>query len=296
MTASNFARAMPLVLAHEGGYSNHPRDPGGVTLEGVIQRVYDGYRRRRGLPTRPLTAAMRRTPEWQRERDEIYRLQYWNQCLCDDLPAGIDYVVFDGAVNSGPTQSIKWVQRALGITADGTMGQRTIAAIEAHPNHDELVAAICARRMAFLKALRTWPTFGKGWTARVSGVRRVGQAWARGANVTLSASDVAEGSGNRAPLSDARPAPAVAPADAATGAGAVTTGTSGALQQAQDTLAPVAGTSTIITWIVTALALIGVSMVVGGLAYRWYATRRAKERADALDLEPKPEAFVEDAA
>ena len=291
MTAANFARAMPLVLAHEGGYSNHPQDPGGVTLEGVIQRVYDGYRRRRGVPTRALTAGMRGSLDWKRERDEIYRLQYWNQCLCDDLPAGIDYVVFDGAVNSGPAQSIKWVQRALNLPADGVMGQRTLAAIEAHPNHDALVNAICDRRMAFLRALRTWPTFGRGWSSRVAGVRRIGLAWARGANVVAQADDVSEGSGARAPLADARPAPAIAPADATTGAGAVTTGTSGALQQAQDTLAPVAGTSSIITWIVTVLALVGVTMVIGGLAYRWYATRRAKERADALDLVPIAETF-----
>lgn len=70
---SDFTKCMPVILRYEGGYSNHPRDPGGVTLEGIIQRVYDGYRDRKGLPHRALTAAMQRTPEWIAERNEIYR-------------------------------------------------------------------------------------------------------------------------------------------------------------------------------------------------------------------------------
>lgn len=292
MTAENFQRAMARVLVHEGGYSNHPADPGGVTLEGVTQRVYDGYRRRKGLPTRPLTAAMRSTADWRRERDEIYRLQYWNQCLCDELPAGLDYVVFDGAVNSGPSQSIKWAQRALGLPADGVMGQRTLAAIENHPDHDALVAAICSRRMAFLRALSTWPNFSRGWTSRVNGVRAVGQAWASG---SVGPETVpAAGSGRRALLSDAKPAPATAPADAATGAGVGSGAGAGALQQAQDALSPIAGTSTFVATVVAVLAVTGVALVVGGLAWRWYATRKAQKREDALDLQPRAEQFVDD--
>lgn len=100
------------------------------------------------------------------ERDDIYDRQYWDAVKADQLPAGVDYVVFDGAVNSGPMQSIKWLQRALQPVytgqIDGVMGLATLAALNATNNHDALVDRICDRRLAFLKALRTWCTFGRG--------------------------------------------------------------------------------------------------------------------------------------
>lgn len=286
MTASNFARAMPRVLAHEGGWVNHPADPGGVTLEGVIQATYDAYRRRRGLPTRPLTPGMRRTPEWIRERDEIYRLQYWDKVEADKLPAGVDYVLFDGAVNSGPVQSIKWAQRAVGLRADGVMGQQTIDALNEHPNKAALIDAILDRRLAFLKALRTWKDFGRGWSSRVSGVRTTAKAWAAGQHVP--AERPREGAEARGRVSDARRPPSKAPADVAIGGGTATGGLAEAVRQAKDGLEPLAGSSTVNT-IIAGLAIFGVLLVAGGLVYRWWASRKAKEQADALDLMPEGE-------
>lgn len=186
MVASNFEPSLKRVLVHEGGYSNHPADPGGVTLEGVIQRVYDGWRRKQGLKSRPLTAAMRKEAVWQKERNAIYRAQYWDASRCDELPIGVDYCVFDGSVNSGPVQSGKWLQRALkkaGVYkggVDGHIGAGTVDAANKHPDHDQLVADICAERMAMLRSLRTWSTFGTGWTRRVNDVKKGGQAWAAG--------------------------------------------------------------------------------------------------------------------
>ena len=167
MTTSGFARALPRVLAHEGGYVDDPFDPGGATNKGITFRVYDAYRTRNGLPTRDVRAIA------ATEVAEIYRLQYWDAVKGDELPPGLDYLLFDGAVNSGPSQSIKWLQRALGsVAVDGQIGQATLAAVMAHGHPAELIDGICDRRLAFLQALKTWPRFGKGWRARVEGVRR----------------------------------------------------------------------------------------------------------------------------
>lgn len=122
---SEFDRCMTKLLVHEGGKADNPKDPGGRTNQGVIQRTYDAWRRRKGLPVRDvylMTAS---------ERDEIYRTQYWDAIKADELPPGVSYVVFDGSVNSGVSQSVKWLQRALGAVytgkVDGVIGDRNPA-------------------------------------------------------------------------------------------------------------------------------------------------------------------------
>ncbi|HWL05680.1 MAG TPA: glycoside hydrolase family 108 protein [Xanthobacteraceae bacterium] len=176
----NYSAALSRVLRHEGGFVHHPKDPGGATNQGIIQTTYDAYRRQRGLPTqsvRNLTS---------QERDAIYKTQYWDKIAGDRLPLGVDYVVFDGAVNSGVAQSVRWLQRALradGLYSgliDGLVGAKTLDGVDQHPDHDALIGSICDQRMAFLRDLKTWGTFGKGWTNRVREVRTGGQAWAMG--------------------------------------------------------------------------------------------------------------------
>lgn len=170
MSAENFDRSLAKVLIHEGGYVNHPADPGGETNKGVTYRVYYAYRQRKGLPIQSVRYIS------NAELSEIYRFQYWNNVLGDHLPAGVDYVVFDGAVNSGPKQSIIWLQQALGCVPDGAIGEATLNALEKCNDLRGLISNICARRMGFLQRLSTWGTFGKGWTARVSGVKATGLA------------------------------------------------------------------------------------------------------------------------
>jgi lysozyme family protein len=179
MTTTGFTRAMPRVLQHEGGKVDDPADPGGRTNQGVTQAVYTAYRARIGATSKDVWE-MR--PE---ERDAIYRKQYWDAISADDLPAGLDYVVFDGAVNSGVSRSSKWLQEALGVEPDGHVGAVTLAAAQA-ADAAELVDRICDIRMAFLKGLKHWPRFGRGWTARVSGVRTVGKAWANKQAVSVA--------------------------------------------------------------------------------------------------------------
>lgn len=165
MTAASFDLALGRVLRHEGGFSNHPADPGGPTNRGVIQRVYDAYRRSKDLPTRSVRALQ--TDEMR----DIYRRQYWDAVRADELPTGLDYAVFDAAVNSGPAQAAKWLQRALGVVDDGQVGGVTIAAARAAPDLIAVIQDVCDRRLAMLRGLKTWPTFGRGWAARVADVR-----------------------------------------------------------------------------------------------------------------------------
>jgi lysozyme family protein len=162
MTESNFALSLPWTLAHEGGWSNHPKDPGGATMRGVTQRVYTGFRSRKGLPNQSVRFI---TPE---EIHDIYKFQYWDALRCDDLPAGIDYAVFDFGVNSGVSRAARYLQRVLGVKQDGIIGVNTIrAANEADPAF--VVQKLCELRMQFLRGLKTWKTFGRGWTRRVMG-------------------------------------------------------------------------------------------------------------------------------
>ena len=167
----NYDKSLKAVLVHEGGYVNHPDDPGGATNRGITQKVYDAYRQRIGLGVRSVKLLA------DDEMKAIYRKQYWETVKGDDLPAGIDYCVFDFGVNSGPSRAIKYLQTALGVDPDGIIGQITLrAAEEADPR--VIINAICDRRMEFLRGLETFGTFGRGWTARVAGVRQMALALA----------------------------------------------------------------------------------------------------------------------
>lgn len=279
MATDNYARCLKAVLVFEGGKVDHPADPGGRTNQGVIQRVYDGWRKRNKKPKRDVYLME------IKERDAIYREQYWNVIRGDEMPVGIDMVVFDGAVNSGPGQSVKWLQRALGLKADGDLGNATMAAIIAHKDHKALIGSILDRRMAFLKALRTWPTFGKGWSSRLRQVKSIALAMA-GRGGAVFTPETSPGADAKAPVSDAAPNPTKAPADAATGAGGTGLGGAVVLNETKEALEPLAGTSSTINWIIAGLVLISAALVIGGLGYRWWLKRRAEQHAEALDLPP----------
>ena len=159
---NNFEKALALVLEHEGLYVNHPKDPGGATMKGVTQAVYDAYRKVRGRPSQSVKFI---TDE---ELRAIYKFQYWDKVHGDFLPTGLDYAMFDFAVNSGVGRASKYLQAVLGVAQDGQIGARTLAAIT---NPVSIINALLDRRMGFLRNLRTFLTFGKGWTRRVQGVR-----------------------------------------------------------------------------------------------------------------------------
>lgn len=159
-----FAICLPLVLKHEGGFVDHAKDPGGATNKGITQKTYDSWRDRKGQFRRSVR---------QIDNDEvaaIYRRDYWDAIKGDELPAGIDYCVFDFAVNSGIDRAARYLQAAVGTPEDGKIGPATIAAAKAR-NAGGVIATICGTRMNFLRGLNHWPTFGKGWTTRVNDVR-----------------------------------------------------------------------------------------------------------------------------
>lgn len=264
-----FKRALSKVLVHEGGYVNHPKDPGGATNKGITQRVYDVYRRKSGHSIQSVRHIS------DQEVENIYFQNYWKLAKCDQMPSGVGYVVFDGAVNSGVQQSVKWLQRALNVNADGQIGMITLNALAAYPDHDALVDLICDRRLSFLKALKTWNTFKKGWLRRVEEVRSIGKAWATG---RLEQPIVrTEGTSVKADISDAKKAPSTAVGDATIGAGTISV----VISQAQEQLAPLVS-NPFAAKVMVILTVAGVAVAVGGMAYRVWATYKAKRLAEAL--------------
>lgn len=165
----NFQRALKLVLKHEGGYVDHPQDPGGATNKGVTIATF-----RRYVKADATKADLRNITDEQVAA--VYYKHYWAAVLAHRLPSGVDYAVFDFAVNSGPARAVKYLQAVVGAKIDGRVGPETIKAVEAMWAAD-IVNRLCDRRMAFLRNLKTWGTFGKGWTRRVTDVRAQALAW-----------------------------------------------------------------------------------------------------------------------
>ena len=151
----NFDTAFNKLLGIEGDYSDHPSDPGGKTRWGVTEAVAREVGYRGDMRDLPVDLAKR-----------IYLEKFWTPIKAEELPVGIRYTVFDGAVNSGVGQSIKWLQRALGVVDDGIIGPKTLAAANAQ-NADALRMRILASRLRFMSELSTWPAFGRGWARRI---------------------------------------------------------------------------------------------------------------------------------
>jgi lysozyme family protein len=190
MAAANYETSLARVLKHEGGYSNHPSDPGGPTNFGITIHDYRRYIKANGTPAdvRAMTRA---------DAAAIYRARYWDALRCDELPAGLDYAVFDYGVNSGIGRAAKVMQRLLGIGQGTAMTDAVVAAVR-KADAASLVARLCDERLAFLKSLRTWPVFGAGWSRRVAEVRRDALAMAKGTAVAppVSQAEAANGKGS----------------------------------------------------------------------------------------------------
>jgi lysozyme family protein len=159
---ANFKKCLKPVLVWEGGYVNHPKDPGGPTNKGITQRVYDAWRINQGKPKQSVQKIV------DAEVEAIYKKQYWDLVQGDVLPLGVDLAVFDYAVNSGTGRASRALQKVLGVKQDGQIGQRTLARVE-EVQPDVLAVALCEERLRFVKSLRTWSTFGKGWMRRIMG-------------------------------------------------------------------------------------------------------------------------------
>jgi len=159
----NFDKCFALVIADEGGFVDHPKDPGGMTNLGVTRKNWGAYLNRdvteiemRGL-----------TPDAVKL---FYKAMYWDKIKGDQLPAGVDYATYDLAVNSGVGRATKMLQQTAGVLVDGALGPKSMAAIKER-DPKQMVDALCDMRLAFLKRLPTFDTFGKGWSRRVAEVK-----------------------------------------------------------------------------------------------------------------------------
>jgi lysozyme family protein len=172
MAARSYDTALARLLVHEGGYSNHPDDPGGPTNFGITLADYRRY-------AKPDATAADVRAMAVEEAKAIYRRRYWDALRCDDLPAGIDYAVFDYGVNSGIGRSGKVLRRALGMSdASAKVTDVVIAAARAADSR-AVIVAICDERLRFLESLKTWDVFGHGWGRRVAEVRATSLAMAQ---------------------------------------------------------------------------------------------------------------------
>lgn len=180
---ANFEACFREVLKHEGGWADHPADPGGATMKGVTIGTFERYKKRKVSKDelRNISDA---------DLQLIYRREYWDKVRGDDLPMGLDLVAFDAAVNSGPNRGAKWLQVALGVVADGQIGPATLAHAQA-ANVSVTIDHAIAARLAFLKRLSTWKTFGKGWSRRLDEVKAEALRMAVGAPVSTNPTTVA---------------------------------------------------------------------------------------------------------
>ena len=166
MSIDNFDNCLVSTLKWEGGYSDHPSDPGGATNRGVTQARYNEYRKDVGLSSR----AVKHLTE--AELQKIYLKYYWDVVKGDDLPLGLDLAVFDFAVNSGPSRSAKYLQRIVGAQEDGKIGPMTLETVEGM-SIPYVIQALCDERLAFVKRLRIYKTFGRGWKRRINNIKKV---------------------------------------------------------------------------------------------------------------------------
>ena len=152
----NFDQAFDILLKHEGGFSDHPADRGGKTRYGITEAVAREVGYRGDMRELPLDLAKR-----------IYKDRYWDAVRADELPEAVRYAVFDAAVNSGPRQAIRWLQRAVGVRDDGIIGPQTLAAVRA-ANPERLLRRFLSQRLRFMAGLPSWPAFGRGWARRIA--------------------------------------------------------------------------------------------------------------------------------
>ena len=157
---SNFEKCLEIILHHEGGYVNHPKDPGGETNLGVTKRVYEEWGGTKDM--KDLTVE---------DVAPIYKKNYWDKVRGDDLPNGLDLCIFDFAVNAGPGRAAKMIQKMIGVTVDGGIGPNTLRALGLYEEEvggvAEVILEYQKQRQAYYESLSTFDTFGRGWTRRV---------------------------------------------------------------------------------------------------------------------------------
>jgi lysozyme family protein len=163
----NFERCLAHVLKSEGGWVNHPNDPGGETNLGVTRRVWEDWTGKQGENMKSLTPEM---------VAPLYKANYWAKCNADALPVGVDLCVFDFAVNSGTRRAVVFLQRIAKVSQDGVLGPKSMAAVNAI-SPETLVKEYCMARRLFIRGLKTYEHFGRGWERRINSVESDALIW-----------------------------------------------------------------------------------------------------------------------
>ena len=162
---SNFQKCLDIILHHEGGYVNHPEDPGGETNLGVTKKVYINWCEDKSITAKPMVDLV------VEDVAPIYKKNYWDRIKGDELPAGLDLCVFDFGVNAGTGRAAKYLQRMIGTVADGGIGPNTLKALDEYVSLiglEETIEKYQEARQEYYESLSTFKTFGKGWTRRVN--------------------------------------------------------------------------------------------------------------------------------
>lgn len=269
----NFSRSLNAVLVHEGGYVDHPRDPGGPTNLGVTLANF----RRFVKPDGTVEDLKKLTRE---QAGVVFRRQFWDEVMGSSLPDGVDFAVFDFAINSGPGRAAKYLQAIAQCQQDGKIGPDTLKAVAAL-DADNVINQLCDRRQKFLEGLAIFSTFGKGWTRRVKETRALalemaGQA-PEASRVVVKEVEVEK----EVPVEVKGPSKGMA--DAATGAGVGAGGLSVVVGQLQEQLTPFSAAGGWISKLVVALIVISAVLTVGGLVWRFWAMRKKAKTVAALN-------------
>lgn len=284
MADANFDGWQATELVYEGGLSNDKNDRGGRTFDGITQTEWDAWCKLKGLPKSDVATA----PADQ--ISAIYREQYWLVSGCDWMPSGMDYFVGDGSVNSGPGQSIKWLQASLAAfklyagNIDGVPGTMTKRGALAAPDVDLIIADMAERRTAFLRAIvahdSTQGEFLDGWLARVANITKKGEALATGSigpdPIELPQSPKAS------PVSISNSAPPVSTevAVGTAGAAAAASAANEALSKATDGIQAAGQLSGVLRYALLAVVVVGVLFAL-------YAVMRGNQKAAALSATAK---------
>lgn len=167
---ADFDRALAVILVYEGGYCNNPADPGGPTNMGVTQDTLCKWRGR-SVSIADMKALTRG------DVGPIYKQRFWGSVEADDLPAGVDLITFDAAVQHGPFRAAKFLQEAVTATPDGHIGPHTIVLVKA-ADPLEVIEGLRRVRASFYRGLSTFDTFGRGWMRRLENVATTAATWA----------------------------------------------------------------------------------------------------------------------
>ena len=160
-----YNHCLEIILHHEGGYVNHPSDPGGETNLGVTKKVYDAYCKKNGLRAKDMKSLE------VTDVAPIYKTEYWDRVKGDDMPRALALCVFDFGVNAGTGRAAKYLQGMIGTKKDGGIGPNTLKKLDEYIREhgvDGAVRNYQSLRQKYYEKLKTFKTFGRGWTRRVT--------------------------------------------------------------------------------------------------------------------------------